>query len=145
MSMTVNFRGGETAGGVSDRRIDTTRHETAGGVGARGMQNSIFVTDEPKCDVVCFRSTEYAYAEPKKKTSLTSIILGSAALTAIVIGLLGLAHKYNLASRYMNSCSNKYYQKFMTFSTKITEPCFNVCKWLKNNTYDVVVNFIKKK
>jgi len=142
MTMTVNFRGGETTGGVSDRQIETAKQETTGGVGIRQRQNSIFVTEEPKCDTVCFRGQEYAYyGEPKKKTSATGIIIGTAAAAALVIGLLGLTHKNN----WLSKIDSPKLKDWLKNSDKVTEPCYKACKWLKNNSYDKVVNFIKSK
>jgi hypothetical protein len=145
MSMAINFRGGETTGSVSDRRTDTSRQETAGGVGARRIQNSIFITDEPKCDTVCFRGEEYTYAEPKKKTSTTGIVLGTVAAAAVVAGLLGLAHKYNTAGKAIEKVESERIKNFLRSTDKITEPCYKACKWIKNNSYDKVVKFLNKK
>ena len=63
----VSFRGGETTGSVADRKIETAKQETTGGVGARKNQDSIFTVDnEPKQDTVCFRG---AYEEPYFRTA----------------------------------------------------------------------------
>ena len=137
MVTSINFRGSETTGGVGDRRIETAKQETTGGVGARNNQDSIFTVDnELKQDTVCFRGSKYE--EPKKKTSTTTIVLGTLGVVATAVGLLGLAHKYN----WTNSISNGKYKQY---TDAVTEPCFKACKWIKNNSYDKIAAFINKK
>ena len=138
MVTSVSFRGGETTGGVADRRIETAKQETTGGVGARNNQDSIFTVDnELKQDTVCFRG----YGEPEKKTSTTAVVLGTLGTAAAIVGLLGLAHKYDVVSKI----SNEKVQKFFRHTDAVTEPCHKACKWLKNNSYDKIVNYFKDK
>jgi len=55
---------------------------------------------------------------------------------------LGLAHKYNIVEKYIIKENAK---DFLKYSDKVTEPCYQACKWIKNNAYDKVVNFVKTK
>lgn len=133
MISSVNFRGSETTGSVADRRIESAKQETTGGVGVRKNQDSIFTVDnEPKQDTVCFRG----YGE-KEKTSTTTKVFATLFGVAGVLGLLGLAQKYNWAGEVSNG-------KFKKYSDVVTKPCFKVCKWLKNNSYDKIVAWFKK-
>ena len=141
MSMSVTFRGGETAGSVSDRQIETAKQETTGGVGARKRQDSIFLTDEPKCDTVCFKSQGYSENEPKKGVSTVGILLGLVGTTALAVGLLGLTHKNN----WLNNIKNPKVKDVLKNADKVTEPCYNFCKWIKNHSYDKIVEFVKSK
>lgn len=137
MISSVNFRGSETTGSVADRRIESAKQETTGGVGARKNQDSIFTVDnEPKQDTVCFRGTEYG--EHQKKSSAGPLFLGTLALTAGTIGLLGLAHR----NGWINNIGNENIKKYIDM---VAEPCHDACKWLKNNSYDKVVEFFNKK
>lgn len=137
---TISFRAAETTGGVGDRRIETAKQETTGGVGARKNQESIFTVDnELKQDTVCFRANQEP--EPKKKTSVLGIVLGSAAGIAAVVGLLGLAHKYDVVGKYIK---NEKAQKFFKHTDTVTKPCHDACTWVKKNCYDKVINMFKK-
>ena len=139
--MAVSFMGGETTGGVADKQVETAKKETTGGVGVRKQQESIFAVDnEPKCDTVCFKGREYSGGS-EKKSSTINYILGLSALTAITVGLLGLAHKHNAVSKI----SNEKIKDFLKNSEKITEPCYRACKWVKNNSYDKAVSYFKTK
>ena len=136
MVTSVSFRGGETTGGVSDRRTETAKQETTGGVGARNNQDSIFTVDnELKQDTVCFRGSE---GEPKK-TSAATVIFGTLGTAAAIVGLLGLAHKYDVVGKITNEKA----QKFFRHTDVVTKPCHDACKWIKNNSYDKIVKFIK--
>ena len=141
MSMSVTFRGGETAGSISNTQVDTAKQETTGGVGARKKQDSIFLTDEPKCDTVCFKGQEYGEKEPQKGVSAFGVFMGLAGATALAVGLLGLTHKNN----WLNNIKNPKIQDLLKNADKVTEPCYNACKWVKNNSYDKIVEFIKSK
>ena len=140
MSMSVTFRGGETAGSVSDRRTETAKQETTGGVGARKRQDSIFLTDEPKCDSVCFRGQEYENS--KKKPASGLFVATVLADTAILVGLLGLAKKYDVVNKYIK---NPKVKNVLKNADKVTEHCYDACKWIKNNSYDKIVEFMKSK
>lgn len=132
MVTSVTFRGGETTGGVADRKIETAKQETTGGIGARNNQDSIFTVDnELKQDTVCFRG----YEEQKKSSTATKVfgtLLGAAA----IFSLLGIAHKYNWAGQISDG-------KFKEYSDKVTEPCHRALKWIKNNSYDKIVKYFK--
>ena len=131
----VSFRGGETTGGVSDRKIETAKQETTGGVGVRkNNQDSIFTVDnELKQDKVCFRG----YGE-EQKTSATTKVVGTLLGAAAIFGLLAFAHKYNWASKISDG-------KFKEYSDKVTEPCHKAAKWIKNNSYDKIVKYFTDK
>lgn len=134
MVTSVSFRGGETTGSVADRRIETAKQETTGGVGARTNQDSIFTVDnELKQDTVCFRG-----GEEGNKTSTTTKVVGTLIGAAAIFGLLAFAHKYNWASKISDG-------KFKEYSDKITEPCHKAAKWVKNNSYDKIVTYFKNK
>jgi len=137
--MTVSFYGGgESTGGVADRTIETAKKESTGGVGVRKNQESIFTVDNDlKQDTVSFR----AYEEPEKKTSTLGIVLGTAAGIATVVGLAGLAHKYD----WVGKISNEKAQKFFRHTDTVTEPCHKACTWVKQNCYDKVVKFFSSK
>ena len=141
--MTVSFYGGETTGSVADRRIETAKQETTGGVGARINQDSIFTTDNDlKQDTVCFRGSSAGYgADVKKGPSAFSIIAGTVLAIGTAIGLMGLAHKYDAVSKI----KNENIQKFFRHTDKITEPCHKACTWVKANCYDNIINFFRKK
>ena len=135
---TITFRGGETTGSVADRRIETAKQETTGGVGARKSQESIFTVDNDlKQDTVCFR----AKTEQKEKHSTVGTILGITALTAAVIGGLGLAHKYDVVGKIKNQKA----QDFFRHTDTVTKPCHDACAWVKKNCYNRVINFFKSK
>ena len=140
MVSNITFYGsGEATGGVADRKIETAKQETTGGVGVRRNNDSIFnINDEPKQDTVCFRGTG---TQAIKKRSLGAIVTTLLADAALLVGLLGLAHKYDLVSKI----SNKKFQNFMRHSDVVTKPCHDACKWLKNNSYDRIVKFINTK
>ena len=134
----VTFRGGESTGGVADRTVETAKQETTGGVGARNNQDSIFTVDnELKQDTVCFRG----YDEEEKKTSTTKVVFGTLATAAAIVGIAGLAHKYD----WVGKTSNEKAQKFFRHTDTVTKPCYDACKWLKNNSYDKIVNFFRNK
>ena len=139
MITNVSFRGGETTGGVSDRKTETAKQETTGGVGVRNNQDSIFTVDnELKQDTVCFRG----YENPEKKeTSTASVVFGTLVGAAAVVGLLGLAHKYDVVGKI----SNEKVQKFFRHTDAVTKPCHDACKWVKNNSYDKIVKYFADK
>ena len=136
---TITFRGGETTGGVADRRIETAKQETTGSVGVRKAQESIFTVDNDlKQDTVCFRANAQ---EPQKKTSVLSALGWTAAGVAAFIGLAGLAHKYYVIGKYVK---NEKAQKFLRHTDVVTEPCHKACTWVKQNCYDKVIKFFSK-
>ena len=135
---TITFRGGESTGGVADRRIETAKQETTGGVGVRKAQESIFTVDNDlKQDTVCFRANQ----EPEKKTSALSALAWTAVGVGAVVGLLGLAHKYDVVGKYIK---NEKAQKFFRHADTVTEPCHKACTWVKQNCYDKVIKFFSK-
>ena len=136
---TITFRGGESTGGVADRRIETAKQESTGSVGARKQQESIFTVDnELKQDTVCFRANQQV---SEKKTSALGVIAGTAAVVAATVGLLGLAHKYDVVGKYIK---NEKAQNFFRHTDVITEPCHKACTWVKQNCYDKVIKFFSK-
>lgn len=138
MVANIMFRGGETTGGVSDRKSETSKQETTGGVGARAQESVFAVDNQLKQDMVCFRASDYY--EPKKKTSTLGILAGTAVLAAAVVGGLGLAHKYNAVSKI----KNEKVQNFFRHTDVVTEPCHKACGWVKKNCYEKVINFFRK-
>ena len=140
MVTSVTFRGGgETVGSISDKKIEMAKQETAGGVGVHKNQESVFtVGDELKQDTVCFKSNMKT-DEKMSKTETAFWLLGGA---AFVFGLLGLAHKYDVVGKYIK---NPKAQEFFRHTDVVTKPCHEACKWLKNNSYDKIVKFIKSK
>lgn len=135
----VSFRGGETVGSVSDRKPETSKQETTGGVGVRKNNDSIFAVDnEPKQDTVCFRG----YEDKQKKNSVGGVVFGTLVTAAAVVGLLGLAHKYDVVNKYIKNPKAK---DILGKADVVTEPCHRVCKWVKNNSYDKVVKYFSSK
>ena len=135
----VSFRGGEATGSVADRKIESAKQETTGGVGARASQDSIFTVDnELKQDTVCFRGAEKS---EEKKTSFAKVLFGTALTVAVVGGLLGLAKKYDVVSKIKHEKT----KDILRYTDVVTEPCYKACKWIKNNSYDKIVAFINKK
>ena len=136
--MTVSFYGGETTGGVADRRIDTTtaKQEKTGGVGVRKNQESIFTVDNDlQQDTVCFRGKEDG-----KKGSATGKIFWGTLITAGLVTLAGLCHKYD----WVGKIKNEKAQKFFRHTDTVTEPCHKALAWVKKNCYDKVVKMFKK-
>ncbi len=140
MVTSVTFRGGgETTGSVADRRIETAKQETTGGVGARNNQDSIFTVDnELKQDTVCFRASAQ---EPKKETSTLGVIFGTAAVAALIVGGLGLAHKYDIVGKIKNEKAKEFFRH----TDAVTKPCREACAWVKNNCYEKVISFFRSK
>ena len=139
MVTSVSFRGGETVGSVSDRKTETTKQETAGSVGVRRNKESVFAVDnEPNKDTVCFRG----YGDEEKKSSAGSVLFGLAATAAVVVGLLGLAHKYDVVNKYIKNAKAK---DILSKTDVVTDSCHKACKWVKNNSYDKIVELIKAK
>ena len=136
LSSVVFHGGGETSGGIGDRRIETAKQESTGGVGARSNQASIFdIDNELKEDTVCFRGKENS-----KNSNNTGLIFTTiAADAAILMGLLGLAYKHN----WFGNISNENAKKFFDHVYKIAKPCYEGCKWIKNNSYDKIATYIK--
>ena len=137
MVAAISFRANESTGGVADKSTETAKNETTGGVGVRKSNyGSIFAADnEPEGDTVSFR------ARPEeKKTSATGVILGLTAATALLIGGLGLAHKYDVVS-YIK---NKKAYDFFRHTDAVTKPCRDICAWAKRNSYDKIVKMFNK-
>ena len=136
--MTVSFRSGETTGSVADRRIETAKQETTGGVGVKAQQ-SIFSTDnELKRDTVSFKGNEAE--RNKQKTSAFGTVMGLTALAAAIVVGLGCAHKYDVVGKI----KNEKVQKFFRHTDVVSEPCHKACTWIKQNCYDKLVNLFKK-
>ena len=137
---TITFRGGETTGGVADRKIETAKQETTGSVGVRQKQDSIFTVDNDlRQDTVCFRANYYDKPEQKKSSVLGRIVAGTA-FTALVIGGLGLMHKYDVVGKIKSDKAKEFFRHTDT----VTEPCHKACAWIKKNCYDKIVNIFKK-
>lgn len=139
MTTTIAFRGGESTGGVADRKIETAKQESTGSVGARKNQESIFTVDnELKQDTVCFRANPYQ--EQEKETSVLGLFAKIVGGTIVLGGLAGLAHKYDLVGKI----SNEKAQKFFRHTDAVTKPCHDACSWVKKNCYDKIINMFKK-
>lgn len=133
---TVSFYGNESTGGVADRRIETARQETTGGVAKLGNQDSIFTVDnELKQDTVCFRGK----SDGKKSPSAAAVVGGTLIGTALLVGGLGLLHKGR------GKIETKWLKDAVDKCECITEPCFKACSWVKKNCYNKVVDFFHKK
>ncbi len=138
--MTVSFygNGGETTGSVADRKIESAKKETTGGVGVRRNNESIFITDDKlRQDTVCFRGQDSSQKGP----STLGILLGTVSGIALAVGLMGLAHKKD----WVGKINNEKVQKFFRHTDVVTEPCHKACSWVKKNCYDKVINFFHKK
>lgn len=136
--MAVSFYGGETTGGVADRRIETTtaKQETTGGVGVRKNQEPIFnIDNELQQDTVSFRGKESG-----EKNSTVKTLFWATAVTAGLIGLAGLSHKYD----WVGKIKNEKAQKFFRHTDVVTEPCHKACAWVKQNCYDKIIKMFKK-
>ena len=141
MVASITFRGGgESTGSVADRRIETAKQESTGGVGARNNQDSIFTVDnELKQDTVCFRGYEQ---ESNQKTSFWGAVFKTATVAAAIVGVLGLANKYDVVGKYIK---NEKAKNFFRHTDAVTKPCREACAWVKNNCYEKVINFFKTK
>ena len=139
MTTNISFRANETTGGVADRRIETAKQETTGGVGVRSKNDSIFVDNELKQDTVCFKGSE---AQPQKKSSPFKTLILLAGGAAAIIGGLGLAHKYNVVDKLFKDGKTK---DFFKHTDTVTEPCHKACAWVKKNCYEPVINIFKSK
>ena len=129
--------GGETAGSVSDRQIETAKQETTGGVGARKNQDSVFIADNDlKQDTVCFRGQD----NNRKKSSTGWFAATIVADAAILVGLLGLAHKYDVVSKIKHD----KVKEFFRHTDAVTKPCHEACSWVRKNCYDKVLAFVKR-
>jgi len=135
--MAISFYGTETTGGIGDRKIETAKNETTGGIGVRNNPDSIFVTDDLPQDTVSFR----AYSEPGKKTSILTKIAAGTLGIATLIGLAGIAKKYD----WVGKISNEKAQKFFRHTDTVTEPCYKACAWIKQCYGNVVKFFSSKK
>ena len=134
---TITFRGGESTGGVADRKTETAKQETTGGVGARINQDSIFTIDnELKQVTVCFK----ANPEKKNNKSTFKTILGITATAALLVGGMGLAHKHDIVSKI----GNEKVKNFFRHTDVVTEPCHKACTWIKKNCYERIVNLFNK-
>ena len=78
----ISFCGGETAGSVANRKLNYLREQ-------------IPKPQTPPQDTVNFKGRDYE----EKSGSVFSGILGTIAAAAIIVGGLGLAHKYNVVEK----------------------------------------------
>lgn len=136
---SVSFYGGETCGIPADRKIDTSKQETTGSVGYKSFHAEPEIKLETlDKDTVNFRGKDN---QENKSSSVFGTILGIGATAAIVIGGLGLAHKYNIFDKINNA-------KFKEYAGKVTEPCYNWCssvtKFCKENYQKIADKFSKK-
>ncbi len=147
--MAVSFYGnsGETTGSVSNRRNIVGKplpeppnaiHETTGSCGyLREQAPRIETLDK---DTVCFKGN---MDKQEKSSSFFGTFLTLGALAAVVVGGLGLAHKYN-AVEYIK---NDKLRDLLKNSGKVTEPCYNWCKSVKTfctEYYDKIAKRFKK-
>ena len=146
--MTVSFygNGNETTGSISNRisaagnRISaysSAKNETTGSCGYETKSPTV---DNLEKDEVCFKGKG---DKKDKSISLFGTLLTVGALTAIVVGGLGYAHKKGL----VNKISNERIKGWLKNSNKITEPCYKACKSVKNfcvENYDKIIKKIKK-
>lgn len=113
----VCFHGGETAGSVAKRNMNSnfSRREIP-----EQMQT-------PEGDKICFKGGYYG-EEEKKGASLGSILFGTAATAALIIGGLGYVHKADLIGK-MKDGKVKDALKHLD---KVTETCHKWCSKVKN-------------
>ena len=143
MNRVTLYNSGETTGSVADRMYTSARKETTGGVGVRPVQISepINIDKTPECDTVSFRGKK---SESKKGPSFLGSIMIALGATALVIGGLGCAHKYNALGKLSDG-------KVKDFLSK-GEPALKTChKWCAKSKsyakqgYDKVALFFHKK
>lgn len=135
----VSFYGGETCGIPADRKIDSSKQETTGSVGYRNFQSEPELKLETlDKDTVNFRGKNN---QENKNSSVFGTILGIGAAAAIIVGGLGLAHKYNVLDKINNADVKKYLGK-------VTEPCYKWCstltKFCRENYQKILDKFSKK-
>jgi len=144
--MAVSFygRGGETTGSVSDRTQElrqksiSPKCETTGSCGYLQEQTPRIETLDK--DKVCFKG---GADKKEKSSSVFGTILTLGALAAVVVGGLGLAHKYDLVGKI----KNEKFKDLLKNSGKVTEPCYNWCKSVKTfctEYYDKIAKRFKK-
>ena len=64
----------------------------------------------------------------------------------IVMGRLGKFYEeICLVDQAFIKDPSKKVKDVLKYADKVTEPCYKACKWVKNNSYDKVVDFIKSK
>lgn len=138
MVSSVTFRGGgETTGSVAERRIETAKSETTGGVGARIDKDSVFTVDnELRQDTVSFRKGE-TLKNHKTAAFITAAIIDS----VIAFGLAGLAYKYKLVDKI----GHEKTKKILRYTDVVTKPCYEACKCIKNGSYDKIVKYFASK
>ena len=135
MYYSVNFRGGETAGSAAKKPLTPTPQKET-------ETNPISVFSEPpKTDVVSFRGDDKI---EEKSSSIGKTLLGALALTAIAIGGLGCAHKYDIVGKLKDG----KFKDFMRKSDVVTEPCHKLCAKTKDYAkkgYETVKGWFNKK
>lgn len=136
----VTFCGGESTGGVADRKIETAKQESTGGVGIRTNNQTPEITMKSlDRDTVSFKS---AYQSKNSDSSLFAVIAGVGFTAAAIIAGLGCAKKYNLVNKIPN-------QEVKNFVVKYgAEPCYKICANTKSFTkemYTKTVNYFNGK
>ena len=123
----VSFLGGETAGSLANRKIHY-------------MCEQIPNPQTPPKDVVNFKGKDYE----EKSESMASAIFGVIASAALIIGGLGLAHKYDVVGKLKDGKIKDFLRK----SDKITEPCHKLCSKTKEYAikyYNQIKEWFNKK
>ena len=126
--MSVSFYGGETAGSSADRVYSSAKLETTGGVGVRRNQQQepeVNIDKTLECDTVCFKGKE------DKEDSGLSFFGGAmlvAGATALIIGGLGCAHKYN----WLNKLGDGKVKDFIKKGEPAMKTCYEWCSKAKD-------------
>ena len=132
---SVSFYGSETCGSIGGK-IDTAKQECAGSIGARAVDSEARL-QTLEHDTVSFHGKD----ESKKSGSWGKTLFGLAATAVLVIGGLGLAHKYDTVNKVFKK-DNKLGKFFKTNSPKVTEPCYDLCVKTKNTSVDLYKRFL---
>ena len=124
----VSFYGGETAGSIGKRNLNPQKYNAS--------PEQTPINDCP--DIVCFKG--------KEKNNGSSVLGGLAAvivLAGLAVGGLGYAHKADLVGKLKDG----KFKDFLRKSDKITEPCHNLCRKVKEfclKYYNKIKDFFSK-
>ena len=127
----ISFYGGETTGSISKRQLRQANTNY-------GVQTPRIETLQG--DSVNFRGKEES---GKKSSSFVKTLVGLAGTAAVVIGGLGLAHKYNVVGKLKDGKIKDFLKK----SDTITEPCHKWCTQAKGYAekgYEKIKSYFKK-
>ncbi len=123
----ISFSGGETAGSLANRKINY-------------LHEQIPNPQTPPMDTVNFKGKDYE----EKSESFASVVFGALATAALLVGGLGLAHKYDVVGKLKDGKVKDFLRK----SDTITEPCHKLCSKVKGYAveyYEKIRNWFNKK